>query len=101
MRAAILGLSLTLMLGGVAPAQADAIKRACIDSGRTGANYALCGCIQSVANQTLSRSEQRKAASFFAEPHRAQEVRQSDRASDERFWTRYRQFGAVAQNACS
>jgi hypothetical protein len=91
---------MTLLLAGIAPVQADVIKRACIDSGRTGANYALCGCIQGVANQTLSRAEQRKAASFFENPHRAQEVRQSDRNADERFWTRYRQFGSVAQNAC-
>lgn len=84
----------------MAPAAAGTIQQACISSGRTAANYALCGCIQNVANQTLSRSEQRKAASFFSDPHRAQEIRQSDRASDERFWTRYRQFGSVAQNAC-
>jgi hypothetical protein len=85
-------------LGGMA--QAGQIQQACMASGRT-ASSALCVCIQSVANQTLSRSEQRKVAKFFSDPHRAQEVRQSDRASDERLWTRYRQFGAAAQNYCS
>ncbi|MEM1077773.1 MAG: hypothetical protein AAGI09_04520 [Pseudomonadota bacterium] len=88
-----------LSLSGTA-AQAGSIERACMSSGRRAANGALCGCIQNIANMTLSGSDQRKAAKFFAEPHRAQEIRQSDRASDEKFWDRYREFGAVAQNAC-
>jgi hypothetical protein len=87
-----------MSLGGIA--HAGEIQQACMASGRT-ANSALCVCIQGVANKTLNRSEQRKVARFFADPHRAQEVRQSDRASDERLWTRYRQFGDAAQTYCS
>lgn len=98
MRAAVIGLFLSFSLAGVA--SAGTIKQACLDSGRSAANTALCGCIQTVADRTLSRSEQRKAARFFEDPHQAQVVRQSDRASDERFWTRYKAFGASAQSMC-
>lgn len=90
---------MTMSFGGMA--HAGKIEQACMASGRTGANPVLCVCIQNVANKTLSRSEQRKVAKFFSDPHRAQEVRQSDRASDEKLWTRYRQFGDAAQSYCS
>jgi len=83
------------------PANAGVIERACLSSGRTAASSALCGCIQEVANLTLRNGEQRKAARFFRDPHRAQEVRQSDRRSDRQFWDRYRAFGAAAETYCS
>lgn len=84
-----------------AAAEAGPIGNACKASGRAGASRALCGCIQAVANQTLTRSDQRAAAAFFADPHRSQELRQSDRASDERFWKRYKAFGAAAERRCT
>ena len=76
------------------------IERACLGSDRAAANRALCGCIQDAADLTLSTKDQRRAASFFRDPHRAQEVRQSDRRSDEAFWGRYKQFGETAQSFC-
>lgn len=93
--------SVPLVAMGTSAANAGTIERACLSSGRRAANGAVCGCIQNVANKTLSWSDQRKAAKLFTEPHRAQELRQSDRSSDEKFWDRYRAFGSVAQNACS
>lgn len=76
------------------------IGTACMAAGRSSANPALCGCVQQVANQTLSGQEQSRAAEFFAEPDRAQEIRTSDRPADERFWARYRAFADSARALC-
>ena len=81
-------------------ATAGVIERACLNSDRPAANRSLCGCIQGVADATLTRAEQRRAAKFFSDPHMAQVVRQSDAASDEVFWQRYKAFGATASNYC-
>lgn len=83
------------------PAYAGPIESACNKAGRKASSRALCACIQDAADATLSRSEQKRAAKFFHDPHKAQETRQSDRASDERFWQAYKQFGATAQSYCS
>lgn len=85
------------------PVQVDAgvIDRACRTSGRTAATPQMCRCIQAVANSSLSRSERKKAAKFFQDPHMAQQVRQSDRRSDETFWLRYKAFGERARQTCS
>lgn len=90
-----------MSLAGTGIAQAEVIERACMKSPRGGANTQLCGCIQDVANITLSRGEQRTAASFFADPDKAQSMRQSSRRSDERFWKRYQNFGATAEAYCA
>lgn len=82
-------------------AHAGPIQNACLSSDRAGANRALCSCIQSAADRTLTRRDQRLAASFFEDPHRAQEIRQSDRRSHETFWQRYRAFGETAEAFCS
>ena len=42
-------------------AMAGPIDSACVRSDRARGNAPLCGCIQQVANQTLSRSDQRQA----------------------------------------
>ena len=84
-----------------APAQAGAIERACLKSDRKAANRSLCNCIQDVADLTLNRRDQRLAAKFFGDPHRSQEIRQSDRDSHETFWKKYRQFGNNAKAYCS
>lgn len=80
-------------------AVAGPIERACLDTGR--AEGALCGCIQQIADATLTRRDQRKAARFFADPDRAQEVRMSRRADDNAFWERYRRFGDTAELSCA
>lgn len=96
----------TLIIAAVAfctagTAQAGVIERACLRSDNQQASRALCGCIQIVADITLSRRDQKMAAKFFRDPHRAQEVRQSGRANDAQFWTRYRAFGESAETYCS
>lgn len=75
------------------------IERACMRSDRT-ASRDLCQCIQRVADQTLTRSDQRKGAKFFAKPHKAQEIRQSDNASNEAFWKKWKAFGNTAEAIC-
>ena len=81
-------------------AGAGTIERACLASDRPKTR-ALCGCIQQAANVTLSGREQRMAARLFADPHRAQVMRQSNRLHHESFWQRYQQFGATAEAYCS
>ena len=82
-------------------AYAGPIESACLRSDRQGASRAVCGCIQQVADMTLRGSDQRKAAKFFKDPHRAQEVRQSKSKSDNEFWTRYKNFGDTAEVYCA
>lgn len=80
-------------------AVAGPISSACNKSERR-ASAALCGCIQQAADATLSRSDQRRAAQFFRDPHKAQEVRMSKSDRDNAFWARYRQFAATAEAYC-
>jgi hypothetical protein len=93
----------TVLWAAPAPVQAanGIIERACRSSGRSSATPQLCGCIQNVANSSLSRGERKKAAKLFKDPHKAQEIRQSDRRSDETFWKNYKAFGERARRICS
>ncbi len=91
----------TVATVAAAQAQAEVIERACNQSGRAAANRRLCGCIQDVANLTLTRGEQRIAAGFLADPDKAQAMRQSNRRSDEKFWQRYLSFGTTAEAYCT
>lgn len=77
------------------------IQVACQTGGRKEANPSLCRCIQFVANQSLSGGDQRMAVDFFKEPHRAQEIRQSDNPRHEEFWQRYRAFADASEGLCS
>lgn len=91
-------------LVALAPAPAEAasgtINRACRASDRPAASRELCGCIQQVANKSLSRSERRTVAKWFADPHQAQEMRTSNRSSDEKLWLRYKAFGQTVHATC-
>ncbi len=80
--------------------QAGTIERACVNSQRS-TSPAVCSCIQQVADMKLSRSDQRLAAKFFKDPHLAQETRQSDNRSKEKFWLRYKEWGQTAAQTCS
>lgn len=82
-------------------AQAAVIEQACVKSKRQGATRSLCGCIQDAADLTLTGSEQVKVAAFFKDPHKAQELRQSDKKRDETFWGHYKQFGRTASKFCA
>lgn len=103
MKRIILMAALAAPLIPVAPTMSEAgtLQRACMQSDRKAANRSLCNCIQQAARGTLSSSDQRLAATFFKDPHKSQEIRQSDRASHETFWKRYKEFGAKAQQMCS
>lgn len=81
-------------------AMAGPIDSACVRTDRGARQPALCSCAQQVANQTLSRSDQRRAAAFFRDPHKAQEVRMSKRDSDNAFWARYKTFTRTAESYC-
>lgn len=76
------------------------VGEACMEADRKAANPRLCSCVQQVASQSLTGSEQRRAAKFFEDPHTAQETRQSDNSSDERFWLRYKNFTNAASRSC-
>lgn len=86
----------------VAPAfAAGQVARACMSSGRKAANVQLCGCVQAVADRDLRGGDQSMAASFFSDPHRAQEIRQSDNPHHEEFWKRYKVFAERAEQTCT
>lgn len=95
-----LGIATAIVTFGATMASAGAIERACMKSDRKAANRSLCGCIQQVADATLSNREQRLAASFFKDPHKAQVIRQSDNSANEVFWKKYKAFGQNAQSYC-
>jgi len=77
------------------------IQRACMTQGRRAATSARCGCVQAVADRQLSNAEQRRGVQGFKDPHKLQEWRQSDRASDNAFWATWREFGEAAERVCS
>lgn len=81
-------------------ALAGPIERACLQSDRDAANRQVCRCIQRVANAVLESGDQRRAASFFKDPDRAQDVRMSQSRRDDAFWDRYKTFGEQATMAC-
>ncbi|EPX80891.1 hypothetical protein [Litoreibacter arenae] len=81
-------------------AVAGPIERACNKSDRKSVSRPLCNCVQQVADLTLDARDQRLAATFFSDPHRAQVIRQSDDRGHEAFWKRYKQFGASAEGYC-
>lgn len=96
--AAALGLCLAFSSTG--EAIAGPIERACLKADRKSASRSLCNCVQQVADLTLDSGDQRLAATFFKDPHRAQVIRQSDNRSHESFWKRYKEFGANAESYC-
>ncbi|KRW95953.1 hypothetical protein O4J55_00600 [Paracoccus sp. PXZ] len=82
-------------------ADAGPIDSACVRSERGARNSQACRCIQQVADQTLSRSDQRRAARFFRDADKAQEVRMSKSDADNAFWARYKNFAAAAEAYCA
>lgn len=89
--------------GAIAPVQLFAtgpLQRACLAQDRKAANSARCGCIQAVADQQLSSAEQRRGVRVFKDPHKLQEWRQSDRASDNAFWRVWKAYGQSAAKVC-
>ena len=77
------------------------IYSACQQAGRKQASRARCGCVQAVADRSLNTDDQRRGAAFFDDPHQAQVVRQSERSADERFWQKWKAYGADAARMCT
>ncbi len=98
MRAGILVVVLALALPGVAGA--GPVEAACNRSDRDAATRSMCSCIGQVADQTLRRADQRRAATFFRDPDKAHKAWMSKRSSDDAFWDRYKAFGAQAEAYC-
>lgn len=86
--------------GAVTRFSSGPISRACLSSDRKARNSRLCGCIQTVANQSLSGGDQRKAARFFGNPQRAHDVWMSKSPSDDAFWERYKAFASRSERSC-
>ena len=82
------------------PSATGPLASACLASDRSARSRSLCGCIQAVANGTLTLGEQRRAVGFYADPHLAQTIRQSDAPSDERFWQAYNGYAERAEQIC-
>jgi len=112
-RAILLGLALVATgCGGTPRDRAEApaargtpiaygpISKACLASGREGRSQRSCGCIQAAADQTLTRAQQRRSVDFYGDPHLAQQIRQSDRPVDERFWKAYTAYAERAESLC-
>lgn len=100
MKALLVPAAAALLALAPVPAAAGPIENACNRSGRAAATRSLCRCIDHVARQTLTRSEQRRASRFFSNPDEAQSVRMSRSPADREFWARYRAFGAAAEQFC-
>ena len=77
------------------------IFAACQADNRKAASRARCGCVQAVADQSLSLPDQKRGAKYFKDPHALQEVRQSDNAGNERFWKAWKAYGQEAAAICS
>lgn len=102
MRLLICAMSMIALLAAPAAEAAPngPLKRACLKSDRQSKSVWLCGCLQFYADRSLTRKDQQLAASFFKDPHKAQVIRQSDNPSHERFWKKYKVFGANFAKAC-
>ncbi|WP_209505718.1 MULTISPECIES: hypothetical protein [unclassified Ruegeria] len=82
-------------------ADAAQIRQACMASDRSAATRDRCSCIQRVADQALTRSDQKTVAKWFKNPHQAQVLKMSKTARDDALWDRYQNFGQMAQAICS
>lgn len=76
------------------------ISSACMSQNRKAATRARCGCVQAVADRSLSNSDQRRGAKYFNDPGKLQEIRQSSNAGNERFWLAWKAFGQQAETLC-
>lgn len=77
------------------------IASACRNGGRKQATRDRCGCVQAVADRNLSSTEQRRGVAFFNDPQKAQDLRQSDNSGNERFWKKWKAYGAEAARLCT
>ena len=83
---------------GAIPFATGPVYSACIDSGRKAATRGLCGCVQAVADNKLSRRQQARAAEFHAEPLLSQDAREN---GSRRFWNAYKSYAKQAEQTCA
>ena len=76
------------------------ILEACLAAGRKQATRQRCGCVQAVADLSLSRDEQRRGAAFFEDPQGLQDLRMSNSTVNAQFWDRWKSYGSQAENLC-
>lgn len=101
MRWIVLGAMVALAAcGGGRAMPRGEVGQACLVSGRSDANRALCGCIDEVARQTLTSAEQRTIAGYFTDPEALQAMKLDDRPAAERLWARYDAFVETARATC-
>ena len=98
--AAICAAFLTFAAPMSAFAGPGSIDHACRQAKRPAATPKLCRCVQKVANKSLTRTERYKVSKWFSDPHKAQQIRQSDRRRDEELWLKYKKFGNLARKSC-
>ncbi|MGC3938679.1 hypothetical protein ACOTTU_12815 [Roseobacter sp. EG26] len=79
---------------------AGPIASACLIHNRPAASRARCGCIQAVADRTLSQQQQQRSVVFFSDPGQLQDIRQSDAPGNERFWNAWKNFAETAEVQC-
>lgn len=101
MKSSIAILGVTLMGLLATGADAGPIERACNKSDRDAANRAICACLQQVADLTLDRTEQGRAAKLLNNPEKAHALWMSTSRKDDVFWDRYTNFGAQAEVYCT
>lgn len=89
-----------VLLATTTCALAGPIGNACNQSSRREATPEMCACIQFVADQTLRAADQRRVASFFKDPDKAQAAFMSKKRSDDAFWERYQLFGQASEATC-
>lgn len=94
------GLAALTLICVAGAASAGPISTACNKSTRNAATPSLCSCIQRVADNTLQGADQRRVATFFRDPDKAQLVRMSQKRADDAFWDRYTAFGRQAEASC-
>ena len=82
-------------------ANAGAVERACMKSGKQAANSSLCKCIDASARTTLSMSDQNLAGRLIRRPELVERIKDSDRPTNEKFWKEYMEFIKVAESRCS
>ncbi|WP_375229021.1 hypothetical protein [Roseobacter sp. S98] len=87
--------------GGAPQFASGLISNACLKDDRRAASPARCGCVQAVANRTLTPSEKRRGAAFFGDPDRVQAMKVSDSPDNERFWEHWSRFADQAELLCS
>lgn len=89
------------VIGWASSTPAQSIENACLRSDHAAKSRQLCGCIQQAANLTLTPKDQNLASTFYGDPQKAQDVRQSHRFAHEKFWDRYKQYAETARTFCS